>query len=159
MPHTIYKDMQEEDSEVRKTKILEALESEDLSVSFSDSLDNEMVLNMGPQHPATHGVLRLLLSLEGETIKKCVPDIGFLHRGFEKIAEGSTYHEFIPHTDRLDYLQPIANNVAYTLAVEKLIHLDIPERSKYIRVIVAELGRYQSHLVSIGSMFLDSIVT
>ena len=83
MPHTIYKDMQEEDSEVRKTKILEALESEDLSVSFSDSLDNEMVLNMGPQHPATHGVLRLLLSLEGETIKKCVPDIGFLHRGFE----------------------------------------------------------------------------
>ena len=154
MPHTIYKDMQEEDSEIRKTKILEALESEDLSVSFSDSLDNEMVLNMGPQHPATHGVLRLLLSLEGETIKKCVPDIGFLHRGFEKIAEGSTYHEFIPHTDRLDYLQPIANNVAYTLAVEKLIHLDIPERSKYIRVIVAELGRYQSHLVSIGSMFL-----
>ena len=155
MPHTIYKDMQEKDSEIRKTKILEALESEDLSVSFSDSLDNEMVLNMGPQHPATHGVLRLLLSLEGETIKKCVPDIGFLHRGFEKIAEGSTYHEFIPHTDRLDYLQPIANNVAYTLAVEKLIHLNIPERSKYIRVLVSELGRYQSHLVSIGSMFLD----
>jgi NADH-quinone oxidoreductase subunit D len=155
MPHTVYKDMHDEDSKIRKTKILEALESKDLSVSFDDALDNEMVLNMGPQHPATHGVLRLLISLEGETIKKCLPDIGFLHRGYEKIAESCSYHEFIPHTDRLDYLQPIANNVGYALAVEKLIHLDIPERSKYIRVLVAELARYKSHLVAIGSMYLD----
>lgn len=147
--------MQEENSEIKRTKILEALETEDLSVTFTDPLDNEMVLNMGPQHPATHGVLRLLISLEGETIKKCIPDLGFLHRGYEKIAESCSYHEFIPHTDRLDYLQPIANNVGYALAVEKLINLDIPERSKYIRVIVAELARYKSHLVSIGSMYLD----
>ena len=155
MAHTIYKDMQEENSEIKRTKILEALETEDLSITFTDPLDNEMVLNMGPQHPATHGVLRLLISLEGETIKKCIPDLGFLHRGYEKIAESCSYHEFIPHTDRLDYLQPIANNVGYALAVEKLINLDIPERSKYIRVIVAELARYKSHLVSIGSMYLD----
>ena len=147
--------MQEENSEIKRTKILEALETEDLSITFTDPLDNEMVLNMGPQHPATHGVLRLLISLEGETIKKCIPDLGFLHRGYEKIAESCSYHEFIPHTDRLDYLQPIANNVGYALAVEKLINLDIPERSKYIRVIVAELARYKSHLVSIGSMYLD----
>jgi len=155
MAHTIYKDMQEENSEIKRTKILEALETEDLSITFTDPLDNEMVLNMGPQHPATHGVLRLLISLEGENIKKCIPDLGFLHRGYEKIAESCSYHEFIPHTDRLDYLQPIANNVGYALAVEKLINLDIPERSKYIRVIVAELARYKSHLVSIGSMYLD----
>ncbi len=155
MTHSIYKDMQEENSKIKRTKILEALETEDLSVTFTDPLDNEMVLNMGPQHPATHGVLRCLISLEGETIKKCVLDLGYLHRGYEKIAESCSYHEFIPHTDRLDYLQPVANNVGYALAVEKLIKLDIPERSKYIRVMVAELARYKSHLVSIGSMYLD----
>ena len=155
MPHTIYNDLKEKDSKIKKTKILEALESEDLSITFSDALDNEMVLNMGPQHPATHGVLRLLVSLDGETVKKCIPELGYLHRGYEKLAESCTYHEFIPHTDRLDYLQPIANNVAYTLAVEKLLHLDIPERAKYIRVIVSELGRIQSHLLSIGALFMD----
>ena len=155
MTHSIYKDMQEENSKIKRTKILEALETEDLSVTFTDPLDNEMVLNMGPQHPATHGVLRCLISLEGETIKKCVLDLGYLHRGYEKIAESCSYHEFIPHTDRLDYLQPVANNVGYALAVEKLIKIDIPERSKYIRVMVAELARYKSHLVSIGSMYLD----
>jgi len=116
--------------EIIKSKILRALESNDLSVQFSDSLDNEMVLNMGPQHPATHGVLRLLLSLDGETVMKCVPELGYLHRGYEKLAEASTFHEFIPHTVRLDYLQPMANNVAYTLAVEKLIKLEIPDRAK-----------------------------
>jgi NADH-quinone oxidoreductase subunit D len=155
MPHTIYEELRENNPDIKKTKILQALESEDLSITFSDALDNEMVLNIGPQHPATHGVLRLLVSLDGETIVKAVPDIGFLHRGYEKLAESMTYHEFIPHTDRLDYLQPVANNVAYTLAVEKLINLEIPERGKYIRTICSELGRIQSHLVAYGSMVMD----
>lgn len=156
MPHTIYNDLKDNKSNIKRTKILEALESQDLSVSFSDALDNEMVLNMGPSHPATHGVLRLLISLDGETVMKCVPDLGYLHRGYEKLAENCTYYEYIPHTDRLDYLQPIANNVAFVLAVEKLCKLDIPERAKYIRVIIAELGRIQSHLIAYGSMVMDT---
>ncbi|MBX7045488.1 MAG: NADH dehydrogenase (quinone) subunit D [Ignavibacteria bacterium] len=155
MSHTIYKDLQEGNADIKKTQILRALESEDLSATFEDALDNEMVLNMGPQHPATHGVLRLLLSLDGETVKKCVPELGYLHRGYEKLGESCTYHEFIPHTDRLDYLQPMANNVAYALAVEKLIHLDIPERGKYIRTLIAELARIQSHLLAFGAMVMD----
>ncbi|HLF13341.1 MAG TPA: NADH-quinone oxidoreductase subunit D, partial [Bacteroidota bacterium] len=84
--------------------ILQALEDQDTTVTFDDPLEHDMVLNMGPQHPATHGVLRLLLRLDGETVVAAVPDLGYLHRGYEKIAENSTYHEFIPHTDRLDYL-------------------------------------------------------
>ncbi|MBS1514259.1 MAG: NADH dehydrogenase (quinone) subunit D [Bacteroidetes bacterium] len=155
MSHTIYKDLQEGNADIKKTQILRALESEDLSATFEDALDNEMVLNMGPQHPATHGVLRLLLSLDGETVKKCVPELGYLHRGYEKLGESCTYHEFIPHTDRLDYLQPMANNVAYALAVEKLIHLEIPERGKYIRTLIAELARIQSHLLAFGAMVMD----
>ena len=150
MSHTI-----SQDPEIKKSKIIEALESEDLNVSFSDALDNEMVLNMGPQHPATHGVLRLLISLDGETVMKCIPELGYLHRGYEKLAESCTYHEFIPHTDRLDYLSPMANNVGYALAVEKLIKLEIPERGQYIRVIIAELARIQSHLLAIGAMVMD----
>ncbi len=138
-----------------KSKILQALESKDLNVQFTDALDNEMVLNMGPQHPATHGVLRLLVSLDGETVVNCVPELGYLHRGYEKLAESCSYHEFIPHTDRLDYLSPLANNVAYALAVEKLLHLEIPERGKYIRVIIAELARIQSHLLAIGALVMD----
>lgn len=141
--------------DVKKTKILQALETEDLSVTFDDALDNVMVLNMGPQHPATHGVLRLLVSLDGETVMKCVPELGYLHRGYEKLAEACTYHEYIPHTDRLDYLSPMANNVAYALAVEKLIHLEIPERGQYIRVIIAELARIQSHLLAMGALVMD----
>ncbi|MBK6773341.1 MAG: NADH dehydrogenase (quinone) subunit D [Ignavibacteria bacterium] len=158
MSHTIHEDLQKKDSKIKKTKILEALEkleSEDLSYSFTDALDNEMVLNMGPQHPATHGVLRLLVSLDGETVVNCVPELGYLHRGYEKLAESSTYHEFIPHTDRLDYLSPMANNVGYALAVEKLIGLEIPERGKYIRVIIAELARIQSHLLAVGALVMD----
>ncbi len=155
MHNTIYEKLQKDDPEIRKTKILQALESEDLSVSFDDTLENEMVLNMGPQHPATHGVLRLLVSLDGETIRKVVPDLGYLHRGYEKLAEATTYQEFIPHTDRLDYLQPIANNVAYAMAVEKLIHLEVPERGQYIRTICCELGRIQSHLIAYGTMVMD----
>ena len=137
------------------SRILETLESENLSVTFDDALDNEMILNMGPQHPATHGVLRILVSLDGETVLNSVPELGYLHRGYEKLAEASTYHEFIPHTDRLDYLSPMANNVAYAQAVEKLIHLEIPERGKYIRVIIAELARIQSHLLAMGALVMD----
>ncbi len=138
-----------------KSKILQALESKDLNVQFTDALDNEMVLNMGPQHPATHGVLRLLVSLDGETVVNCVPELGYLHRGYEKLAESCSYHEFIPHTDRLDYLSPMANNVGYALAVEKLLHLEIPERGQYIRVIIAELARIQSHLLAMGALVMD----
>ncbi len=143
------------DPSIKRTRILEALESDDLSVQFDDALDNEMVLNMGPQHPATHGVLRLLLKLDGETVVKCVPELGYLHRGYEKLAEASTYHEFIPHTDRLDYLQPMANNVGYALAVEKLLKLEVPERGQYIRVIIAELARIQAHLLAMGALLID----
>lgn len=138
-----------------KSKILQALESKDLNVQFRDALDNEMVLNMGPQHPATHGVLRLLVSLDGETVTNCVPELGYLHRGYEKLAESCSYHEFIPHTDRLDYLSPMANNVGYALAVEKLIHLEVPERGQYIRVLIAELARIQSHLLAMGALVMD----
>lgn len=155
MHNTVFEKLQENDPEIKRTKILEALESEDLSVTFDDALENEMVLNMGPQHPATHGVLRLLVSLDGETVRKVVPDLGYLHRGYEKLAEATSYHEFIPHTDRLDYLQPVANNVAYAMAVEKLIHIDVPERGKYIRTICSELGRIQSHLIAYGTMVMD----
>ncbi|MGB9697538.1 MAG: NADH dehydrogenase (quinone) subunit D [Ignavibacteria bacterium] len=156
MGHTKYEQLQSDNPEIRRTRILEALETKDLTVEFDDPLENEMVLNMGPQHPATHGVLRLLLSLDGEIIKKVVPDLGYLHRGYEKLAEAMTYHEFIPHTDRLDYLQPIHNNVAYTLAVEKLLNLEVPERGKYIRTICSELGRLQSHLIAYGTYVMDT---
>ena len=132
----------------KKSRILSALEDQDTTVVLDDPLENEMILNMGPQHPATHGVLRLLVRLDGETVMAVVPELGYLHRGYEKIAEASTYHEFIPHTDRLDYLSPIANNVAYCLAVEKLAGIEIPERAKYIRVLVCEMARIASHLVA-----------
>lgn len=156
MSHTVYEKLKENDPDIPKSKILSALESQDLSVEFDDALENEMVLNMGPQHPATHGVLRLLISLDGETIKKTIPDLGYLHRGYEKLAENMSYHEFIPHTDRLDYLQPIANNVGYAMAVEKLLNLEIPERAKYIRTISFELGRIMSHLLSYGTTVMDT---
>lgn len=116
-----------------------------------------MVLNMGPSHPSTHGVLRIILELDGETITKAIPDIGYLHRGDEKIAENMTWTQFIPYTDRLDYLAPLANNVAYALAVEKLlgIHDKLPPRCQYIRVICAELARISSHLLGIGCYAMD----
>jgi len=141
--------------ESRKSRILAALEDQDTTVVMDDPLESEMILNMGPQHPATHGVLRLLVRLDGETVTGVVPELGYLHRGYEKIAEASTYHEFIPHTDRLDYLSPISNNVAYCLAVEKLAGIEVPDRAKYIRVIVCELARIASHLVAAGSMAMD----
>lgn len=136
-------------------QIVKALEDKDTSVALEDPLENYMVLNMGPQHPATHGVLRLLVKLDGETVVDCVPELGYLHRGYEKIAEASTYMEFIPHTDRLDYISPIANNVAYALAVEKIAGVEAPPRAQYIRVVGAELARISSHLMAIGAMAMD----
>ena len=118
---------------------------------------DKMILNMGPSHPATHGVLRIILELEGEVIIKAVPEIGYLHRGDEKIAENMTYTQFIPYTDRLDYLAPLANNVAYALAVEKLLGIDkeLTPRCQFIRVICAELARISSHLLGMGSFAMD----
>jgi len=120
--------------------------------------DERMVLNMGPSHPATHGVLRIVLELDGEIITKADPDIGFLHRGDEKIAENMTYTQFIPYTDRLDYLAPLANNVAYALAVEKLlgIHDKLPPRCQYIRVMCCELARISAHLLGLGAFAMDT---
>ncbi|HEX8899465.1 MAG TPA: NADH dehydrogenase (quinone) subunit D [Chthoniobacterales bacterium] len=118
-------------------------------------ISEKMVLNMGPSHPATHGVLRLVLELDGEIITKAIPDVGYLHRGDEKIAENMQYNQFVPYTDRLDYLAPLANNVAYALAVEKLMGWDLPPRGKAIRVICCETARISSHLLALGAMALD----
>ena len=117
----------------------------------------KMVLNMGPSHPSTHGVLRILLELDGEIITKAVPDVGYLHRGDEKIAENMTYTQFIPYTDRLDYLAPLANNVAYALAVEKLMGIDkqLPPRCQFIRVVCCELARISAHLLGLGAFAMD----
>ena len=116
----------------------------------------EMVLNMGPQHPSTHGVLRLELILEGEIVSNVIPHIGYLHRCFEKHAEAMTYPQVIPYTDRMDYLASMCNNFGYAIAVEKLIGIEVPERVEYIRVIMAELQRIASHLVAIGTYGLDT---
>jgi NADH-quinone oxidoreductase subunit D len=141
--------------EEKRTKILNALLDQDVDIIFNDPIENDMILNMGPSHPSTHGVLRLLLRLDGETVINCVPDIGYLHRGYEKIAENMTYHEFIPHTDRLDYLSPVSNNVAIALAIEKLAGVQAPPRAQYIRTILCELARISSHLMAIGSVGID----
>jgi NADH-quinone oxidoreductase subunit D len=124
---------------------------------LQDIHGEKLVLNMGPSHPSTHGVLRILIELDGETITKAVPDVGYLHRGDEKIAENMTYTQFIPYTDRLDYLAPLANNVAYALAVEKLMGIDtkLPPRCQYIRVICCELARISAHLLGIGAFAMD----
>src|ERR1039457_1275988 len=124
--------------------------------ALDEALGSEkMIINMGPQHPSTHGVLRVVLELDGEEVVNVWPDIGYLHRGDEKIAENMTYTQFIPYTDRLDYLAPLANNVTYAYAVEKLLGMDVPPRCKYIRVIVAELARISSHLLGLGSFGMD----
>ena len=124
---------------------------------FREMQGDKMVLNMGPSHPATHGVLRLILELDGEVVVKADPDVGYLHRGDEKIAENMTYTQFIPYTDRLDYLAPLANNVAYALTVEKLlgIHDKLPIRCQYIRTICCELARVSSHLLGVGVFAMD----
>jgi len=114
-----------------------------------------MLLNMGPQHPSTHGVLRLLLELDGETVINCVPDVGFLHTGVEKNMEAKTYMKAEVMSDRLDYMNTTGNNLAYVLAVESLVQLDVPERAQAIRVIITELQRLASHLVWLGTSALD----
>jgi len=114
-----------------------------------------MLLNMGPQHPSTHGVLRLLLELDGEIVVNCIPDIGYLHTGIEKNMEAKTYQKAEVMTDRLDYMNPMGNNLAYVMAVEKLVDLDVPVRAQGLRVILVELQRIASHLVWLGSVGLD----
>jgi NADH-quinone oxidoreductase subunit D len=137
------------DSAARAAQAAEALQ---------DVEGERMVLNMGPSHPATHGVLRIVLELDGEVITKADPDVGYLHRGDEKIAENMTYTQFIPYTDRLDYLAPLANNVAYALAVEKLlgIHDKLPPRCQHIRVMCCELARISAHLLGLGAFAMDT---
>ncbi|MBV8813097.1 MAG: NADH dehydrogenase (quinone) subunit D [Verrucomicrobia bacterium] len=125
------------------------------AINDSELLGEKLVINMGPSHPATHGVLRILLELDGEIITKAVPDIGYLHRGDEKIAENMQYNQFVPYTDRLDYLAPLANNVAYALAVEKLMGWELPPRGKAIRVICCEVARISSHLLGLGAFGMD----
>lgn len=120
------------------------------------ALDGETVLlNMGPQHPSTHGVLRLLLELDGETLVSCIPDVGFLHTGIEKTMESKKYEQAATLTDRLDYLNTVGNNLAYSLTMEKLLELDVPPRAQAIRVILAELQRIASHLVWLATQALD----
>jgi NADH-quinone oxidoreductase subunit D len=121
-----------------------------------DPLHGEtMVVNMGPSHPSTHGVLRLVLRLDGEVVKAVQPHVGYLHRGMEKIAEGMTYNQFVPYTDRLDYLAPLSNNVAFILAVEKLLGLIVPPRARVIRVMCCEIARISAHLLWLGTGALD----
>jgi NADH-quinone oxidoreductase subunit D len=114
-----------------------------------------MVLNMGPQHPSTHGVLRVVLELDGETVIKATPEIGYLHTGIEKSCEALTYSQAITLTDRIDYLAPLSNNLGYCLAVEKLLNLEVPKRAQYIRVLLTEITRLASHLVWIGTHAID----
>src|SRR5260221_5077054 len=143
-PHTI----ETPDTLARTAKSLE-------TISDSELLGEKLVINMGPSHPATHGVLRIVLELDGEIITKAIPDIGYLHRGDEKIAENMQFNQFVPYTDRLDYLAPLANNVAYTLAVEKLMGWELPPRGKAIRVICCEVARVSSHLLGLGAFAMD----
>src|SRR3990172_7251724 len=114
-----------------------------------------ITVNMGPSHPATHGVLRIVLQLDGETVVRAVPHLGYLHRGMEKIAENRTYLQFIPYTDRMDYLGPLASNVGFCLAVEELLGIEVPVRCQVIRVLCCELARIGAHLVWLGTHALD----
>ncbi len=114
-----------------------------------------MILNMGPQHPSTHGVLRVLLEIDGETVVRLMPDIGFLHTGIEKTCEAKFYQQVVPLTDRIDYLCPMTNNLCYVLAVEKLLGLEIPPKAQWLRVLLNELTRINSHLVWLGTHAMD----
>ncbi len=142
--------MQQQDIETQYT-------IEDSTVGADGQRVDTMTINMGPQHPSTHGVLRLILTIEGETVVKAVPDIGFLHTGIEKTAEDKTYHQALVLTDRMDYLAPLCNNLGYSLAVEKLLGIEdeINDKIKYTRVLLAELQRLASHLVWLGTHAID----
>lgn len=134
------------------SETLEALQGE---IEAGRLKTDELVLNMGPQHPSTHGVLRLELVLDGESVVKVIPHLGYLHRCFEKHAEAMTYPQVVPYTDRMDYLAAMNNNHGYVLAVERLMGIELPDRVEYIRVIMAELQRIASHLVAIGTFGMD----
>jgi NADH-quinone oxidoreductase subunit D len=127
----------------------------DIVLDRQDQPAEHQVLNMGPQHPSTHGVLRLVLELDGEVIVSCKPVVGYLHRAMEKIAESMTFHMFTPYTDRLDYLAPLANNVALSTAQEHLIGVEIPPRAQAIRVLCTEMSRISSHLLGLGAFAMD----
>ena len=124
-------------------------------IEWSSDNNETMKINMGPVHPSTHGVLRLLLEMDGETVLDCKPLIGYLHSGKEKLAEAKTYHQFIPYTDRLDYLAPMSNNTAYVMSVEQILGVEVTERCKWLRVMLCELARISSHLLGIGAMAID----
>ena len=134
--------------ETAGTPILEAPMAE-------GSADQTMVLNMGPQHPSTHGVLRLVLEIDGEIVVRLYPEIGYLHTGIEKTCEAKFYQQVVPLTDRIDYLSPMHNNLCYCLAVEKLLELPIPDKAQWIRVLLSELTRLNSHLVWLGTHAMD----
>src|SRR6201998_1929608 len=145
---TITRDIETPDTLARPARSLEA-------ISDSELLGERLTINMGPSHPATHGVLRIILELDGEIITSADPDVGYLHRGDEKIAENMQYNQCVPYTDRMDYLAPLANNVAYTLAVEKLLGWELPPRGKAIRVICCEIARISAHLLGLGAFAMD----
>lgn len=147
---TVTREYEAPDTAAKAARHLEAVEE-----TTTDIVGEKLVLNMGPSHPATHGVLRLVLELDGEIISKADPDVGFLHRGDEKIAENMHYNQFVPYTDRLDYLAPLANNVAYALAVEKLMGWEVPARGKAIRVLCCELARISAHMLGVGVFAMD----
>ena len=117
--------------------------------------DQHMVINMGPQHPATHGVLRLVLEIDGEIIVRLYPEVGYLHTGIEKTCEAKFYQQVVPLTDRINYLDPLSNNLCYCLAVEKLLGLEAPEKAKWLRVLLVELSRLNSHLIWLGTHAMD----
>ncbi len=147
---TVTREYEAPDAAARTARHLEALEE-----TTEDMVGEKLVLNMGPSHPATHGVLRLVLELDGEIIEKADPDVGYLHRGDEKIAESMHYNQFVPYTDRLDYLAPLANNVAYACAVEKLMGWELPERGQAVRVLCCEMARISAHLLGVGVFAMD----
>src|SRR5271154_4126566 len=132
-----------------------SLAPQDQTIVEFDVRTDEMLVNMGPQHPSTHGVLRLVLRTDGEIVSKVVPLLGYLHRCAEKIGENVTPIQYIPYTDRMDYLAGMNMNLAYSLAIERLAGMKIPEKANVIRVIVSEMGRIASHLVGMGAYGLD----
>src|SRR5437763_13971125 len=133
----------------------EALQDQDPLSLEAEIPTTPMTVNLGPSHPAMHGTVRLTVTLDGETIVEAVPEIGFLHRGFEKSSENSTWHQVLPYTDRLNYVSPILNNVGYIMAVEKLIGIKDPPRSQYIRVLSGEISRICDHLTCLGAIGLE----
>jgi NADH-quinone oxidoreductase subunit D len=146
----VVREIEAPDAAAKAVRQLEAYQE-----ATTDMIGEKLVLNMGPSHPATHGVLRLVLELDGEIITKAIPDVGFLHRGDEKIAENMHYNQFVPYTDRLDYLAPLANNVAYAMAVEKLLGWELPARGQAIRTLCCEMARISSHLLGVGVFAMD----